>query len=136
VIRSAEEFVRLRSSGREADRQRARREELSEAVSRDVLERFPDMRFWLARNETVPLAILRDLAADDDPKVRRIVAQSRGLDDQLIEQLSRDASNGVRLVITTHPTCPVNVLQRMAADDPWEGVRKLASRRLTAMEAG
>jgi hypothetical protein len=39
-----------------------------------VIRDYPDMRFWVAQNKTVPVSILGVLAADDDQRVRSMVA--------------------------------------------------------------
>lgn len=135
MIESAEEFVRLRSSGSDADLQRALKEELSEAVSRDVLERFPDMRLGVAANETTPVVVLRILSKDDDMKVRRLVARHALVDQDLLEQLSNDRHDAVRLMVTQNPSAGTDILKRMSTNDPWEGVRTMASKRLAALEA-
>lgn len=75
VIESAEEFVRLRTSGDPAEYHRAAHEEATEDIWRDVIEQFPDMRFWVAQNKTVPLSILEELRHDPDWKVRSMVRQ-------------------------------------------------------------
>jgi hypothetical protein len=64
MIGSAEEFAHLRRSNLGADQERAASDELPEPVCRDVMDRFPDLRLWLARNRTVPVAILRVLATE------------------------------------------------------------------------
>lgn len=73
VIESAEEFVRLRNSKDPDEYGRAAHDEASEDVWRDVVERFPDMRFWVAQNKTVPLSILEALRHDPDERVRSMV---------------------------------------------------------------
>ena len=77
VIDSAEEFVRLRSSENPAEYNRAALEEASEGTWRDVIERFPEMRFWVAQNKTVPLEVLEILRHDPDERVRRMVRSKR-----------------------------------------------------------
>ncbi len=77
VIDSAEEFVRLRTSEDPDDYRRAAHEAASDDTWRDVIERFPDMRFWVAQNKTVPLSILETLRHDPDQRVRWMV-RSKG----------------------------------------------------------
>ena len=55
VITSAEEFVQLRTSRNPDEYHRAAHEEASVETWLDVIERFPDMRSWVAHNKTVPL---------------------------------------------------------------------------------
>ncbi|MET8522732.1 hypothetical protein [Nocardioides sp. NPDC004968] len=77
MIDSAEQFVRLRTSDDPADYNRAARDEASETTWRDVIERFPDMCFWVAQNKTVPLSVLEVLRHDPDEKVRHMVMTKR-----------------------------------------------------------
>ncbi len=49
---------------------RAAEDEASEGVWRDVVDRFPDMRFWVAQNKTVPVSVLEELRNDQDAWVR------------------------------------------------------------------
>lgn len=74
MIESAEEFVRLRTSKDPADYER---EECAEATWLDVIERFPDMRFWVAQNKTVSLSVLEVLRTDDDERVQWMVRRKR-----------------------------------------------------------
>jgi hypothetical protein len=73
MIESAEEFVRLRTSEDPTEYRRAAHEEALESVWFEVIDQFPDMRFWVAQNKTVPLAVIELLRHDTDPKVRSMV---------------------------------------------------------------
>ena len=73
MIQSAEEFVRLRTSDDASEYGRAAHEQASEDTWRDVIERFPDMRVWVAQNKTVPLSILELLRHAPDKGVRDMV---------------------------------------------------------------
>lgn len=77
VIASAEEFVRLRTSDDPAEYNRAAQDEASESTWREVIARFPDMRFWVAQNKTVPLSVLEILRHDSDDRVRHMVTSKR-----------------------------------------------------------
>ena len=70
MIESAEEFIRLRGSGDPAEYGRAAHDQAPDGVWLDVIRRFPEYRFWVAHNKTVPVSILRILAADSDERVR------------------------------------------------------------------
>lgn len=77
MIESAEEFVRLRSSEVPEEYRRAAHDQADESTWRDLIERFPEMRFWVAQNKTVPLSILEVLRHDPDERVRSMV-RSKG----------------------------------------------------------
>ncbi len=55
MINSADDFVRLRCSEDRNEYERAAWDEAPLEVWLDVIERFPDMRFWVACNKTVPM---------------------------------------------------------------------------------
>ena len=78
VIDSADEFVRLRTSADSAEYQRAAHDEAAERTWREVIARFPEMRFWVAQNKTVPLSVLEDLRTDTNERVRSMV-RSKGV---------------------------------------------------------
>lgn len=90
MIRSAEEFVLLRTSADSSMYQRAATEQASVDTWTDVVIRFPEMRTWVAHNKTILLEILKLLAQDTDRLVRASVAEKRKLDGELFELLSRD----------------------------------------------
>ena len=77
VIESAEEFVRLRSSEDPAEYNRAAHDSASVSTWLDVIERYPEMREWVAHNKTVPLEILEQLRNDPDERVRWMVLKKR-----------------------------------------------------------
>ena len=77
MIESAEEFVSLRTSEDPADYGRAAHDEAEAATWREIIERFPDMRFWVAQNKTVPLSILEILRHDEDERVVSMVRMKR-----------------------------------------------------------
>jgi hypothetical protein len=73
VIESAEEFVRLRSSEIPEEYRLAAHDRADESTWREIVDRFPEMRFWVAQNKTVPLSILEVLRDDPDEQVRSMV---------------------------------------------------------------
>jgi hypothetical protein len=92
------------------------------------------MRAWVAQNKTVPVSILRILAADSDPNVRYVVASKRKLTPDLLTRLSHDADESVRLRVAWNPKCPVEILETLAESDPWSEVRTKAARRLSEIK--
>jgi len=77
VIESADEFVRLRCSHDPEDYRRTAWEEASVDTWLDVIKRFPDMRFWVAYNKTVPMEVLETLRHDADEQVQSMVREKR-----------------------------------------------------------
>jgi hypothetical protein len=73
MIDSADEFRRLRVSENPEEFHRAAHDEAPVEVWLEVIRRWPDMRFWVAQNKTVPLSVLKVLVNDPDWKVRDMV---------------------------------------------------------------
>jgi uncharacterized membrane-anchored protein YjiN (DUF445 family) len=133
TIDSADEFVRLRESTNPAEYHRAGHEEATLEVWRDVIERYPDMRKWVAYNKTVPLEILATLASDPDWYVRSTVAMKRKLTPDLLEQLAADESESIRMQVARHRHTARSTLERLR-DDPWDQIREEVRKRLETLD--
>jgi hypothetical protein len=129
MINSAEEYVELRSSTDPDQYRRAAHDEAPTDVWLDVISRFPDYRFWVAQNKTVPLEVLARLAKDPDPGVRSMVSMKRKLTADILELMASDPHDPVRLSVAGHRATPRHVLERLL-DDPWVDVRDQARERL------
>ena len=129
MIESAEEFVGLWSSDDPEEYGRASRESASLEVWTEIVERYPDARFWVAHNKTVPLEILRLLATDPDPRVRHTVAMKRKLTPDILAVLATDPHESVRLSVARHRKTPRSVLEELLSDD-WGEVRDTARDRI------
>lgn len=116
MIRSAEEFVRLRESPDPEDRHRVAHEEAGEQVWLDIVRRFPDMRFWVAQNKTTPLDVLRVLGENADARVRGMVARKRRAPEDLLLRLARDPDAGVRNAVAYNAKASRAVLDVLAGD--------------------
>jgi hypothetical protein len=134
VIESAEEFVRLRTSEEFSEYNRAAWEEAPLAVWYEVIERFPDMRVWVAHNKTVPMEILRVLARDPDPRVRSWVAGKNKLEEPLLRLLADDPDEAVRMHVAIHKRTPRDLLEQMRGD-PWHRIDEEIEARLRAWDA-
>ncbi len=111
MISSAEEFARLRVSDDPAEQARATHEAANEKIWRAVVTDHPDLKIWVARNKSVQLEILRLLAADADPCVRREVAAKRKLDFALFAALAKDHDESVRRAVALNANCPAEFRQ-------------------------
>lgn len=129
MIESAEEFVRLRFSDDPVEYGRTSSEPAPIEVWMEIVERCPETRFWVAHNKTVPLEILRVLAADADPRVRWMVATKRKLTAEILAQLAADADESVRMAVARHKRTPRTVLEELLSDD-WSEVREMAGNRI------
>ncbi len=135
MIESAEEFVRLRESEDPDEYQRAAHEPASEAVWFEVVERYPEMRKWVAHNKTVPLSVLAVLASDPDSDVRDMVAMKRKVGPELLSRLAGDSHEGVRQSVATNAKTPREILERLA-NDPDEDIREAAQGQLERLASG
>jgi len=133
TIRSAEEFVRLRKSSDAKDYGRAALEEAPLEVWHEIVKDYPEMRFWVAQNKTVPVEVLSVLARDDDPRVRSMVASKRKLDPETLAGLAIDDDEGVRASVARNPRADRLLLEHLR-DDPWETIRVIVEQRLAENE--
>ncbi|WP_092002279.1 hypothetical protein [Paraburkholderia lycopersici] len=124
MIHSAEEFVALRDSSLKDEYDRAATDEASVSVWKDVIDRFPDYRRWVAHNKTVPIEILR-LLYQFGPDVRRFIAVKRKLSDELFELLSTDLDATVRQGIASNKKAPIPIIMRLMQDED-EDVSRIA----------
>ncbi|MFE9613632.1 HEAT repeat domain-containing protein [Streptomyces sp. NPDC006012] len=129
MIESVEEFLRLCSSDDPDEYYRANTEPASLEVWREVVDRYPDARFSVAHNKTVPLEILRVLAIDPDPRVRSMVAMKRKLTADILKELAMDPDESVRLTVARHKRVPKTVLEDLRSDD-WDVIREVAQERI------
>lgn len=116
MIASAEEFVELRRSGRQEEYSRAAQDNAPREVWLEVIQRFPDMRFWVAQNKTVPVEVLAVLARDPDPRVREMVAMKNKLTDDLFALLATDQDHSVRARLAHNKKIPPEILRCLAGD--------------------
>jgi hypothetical protein len=130
MIKSAEEFVRLRVSDFPEEYSRAADDEAPLCVWLDVISRFPDMREWVACNKTVPMEVLELLARDDESCVRAVVAEKRKLSVSLFELLARDHDEMVRQRIAYNKKVPAYLLEELSLDSS-PVVRSAALKSLT-----
>jgi hypothetical protein len=134
MIDSAEEFIRLRTSEKREEYGRAVHEAAPIAVWEVLIEQHPGMRFWVAQNKTVPVAILERLARDEDVKVRAMVAAKRKLPSDLQLLLASDPDESVRERLVYNGKAVPEVLEKIAAGS--DRVAMEAGRRLSETRAG
>jgi len=128
MISSSDEFRRLRTSHDLDEQSRASLEPAAEGVWIEIIARFPELRQWVAHNKTVPLDVLRTLAADPDPGVRIVVASKRKLDRELFELLAQDREPTVRSSVAWNRKAPADVIARLASDPDALVARAVAER--------
>lgn len=116
MIESAEEFVALRTSDKQDEYLRAASEPASDAVWFEVIDRYPDMRKWVAYNKTTSAAVLERLAADSDPGVRYRVAMANRAEPAVLRVLAGDPDESVRARVARHRRAPADVLVALGHD--------------------
>src|SRR5262245_53734832 len=116
MIETADEFCRLRTSQNPEEYNRAGWEEAPLQVWHEVIEKFPDMRHWVAYNKTGPMEILAILAGDSDGRVRHMVASKRKLSGALQLKLSTDPDRSVRQALVANRKVTREALQVLVND--------------------
>ena len=81
----------------------------------------PHLRLQAAQNLALPAEAVRQLAADSEPEVRRVIASTlrhRCVPQKLWEQLAIDEDSQVRLYIaaSAYNSLPVSVWERLLTD--------------------
>lgn len=140
MIESSEEFVRLKTSKDPEEQRRAAHEPADLDVWLEVIARHPEMKSWVAHNKTIPIEILRLLADDEDPSIRRDVLRknkvlSRNkIDRPLVEKFACDPDEEVRADVAGNRDTPRDIVERLA-EDPSSWVYVRARERLAEWAA-
>jgi hypothetical protein len=129
MIRSAQEFVTLRTSQNPVDYLRAATESAPIQVWWQVIRDFPSMRTWVVHNKKVPMEILNSLARDSNGEVRFAVAMKNKLSEELMGLLAGDLDETVRERIAYNKKTPHQILEHLS-HDPCERVSQIARTRL------
>jgi hypothetical protein len=116
MIESAEQFRSLRESEQSDEYSRASHDEAPLEVWLEIIDRMPDMRFWVAQNKTVPISVLESLADDTDPRVRDMVARKRKLPESLQIKLATDSDPIVRCTLARNAKLAPRALAILAVD--------------------
>ncbi len=132
MIKSAEEFKRLRESEVPEEYHRAAHEEAEIIIWNEVLEKYPELSLWVAQNKTVPLEILEKLAYHLDSNVRYMVASKRKISESLMMILATDKDESVRHALACNGKVTEIVLN-LLVNDSWQPVRERAADKLQAL---
>ena len=116
MIKSAEEFLRLRTSEVQLEYQRAASDSAPIDVWLEIIRDYPEMTSWVVHNKTVPLEVLALVAQNPNPALRHDVACNRKLSAQLFELLASDKDETVRARIALNRKCPPAILARLHTD--------------------
>jgi len=129
MIESAEEFVRLRTSTVMEEYNRAAHDSAPDEVWYDVIERYPDMWFWVAHNKSISEAVIRRLFNTGDCKVLSFLAMKRKTPGDLLLQLCYTGDQWIRFTLARHPKLPPAAIELLANDRSAE-VREAIQKRL------
>lgn len=119
MIKSAEEFVRLRESEIQEEQYRASNDSAELEIWYEVIRKYPEFKEWVIHNKTIPIEILELLAEDKDPRVRSEVARKRKINDKIFSTLSIDPNENVRyaLIFNTKISKDKSKLKLIKVDD-------------------
>jgi hypothetical protein len=129
MIKSAQEFIHLRSSQDPKEYRRAATDSAPEPVWMDLIEQFPEMRRWVALNKTLPQSVLWKLVHDSSPIVRTIVADRHQLTAEMFAALAKDSDEGVRARVAWNKKAPQEIVNQLSLDVS-SIVAEAASRRI------
>ena len=129
MIRSASEFLALRSSRITEEYWRAAHDTASEEVWIELIEKYPDMRFWVAHNRTIPLRIIKMLSEDKDTNVRCRIADKHTTDPSILLALVHDREASVRMRVALNKKTPAHILRGLLNDE-WDSIVAVAQKRL------
>jgi hypothetical protein len=120
MIKSAEEFIRLRTSDIKEEYERSAHDTADISTWTDVIEKYPDYKEWVIHNKTVPIEILEKLTLDNDPRIRGAVARKRKINAKIFVSLSRDKNVNVRYDLMCNTNLTVDKLKQIEiADSEW-----------------
>ena len=117
MIKSADEFIKLRTSDLLEEYERAGNDPADIATWREVIEKHPDFKVWVIHNKTVPIEILETLTFDDHPDVRSAVARKRKINEKIFQILSRDKDEDVRYALMCNTKLTVDRLKQIETSD-------------------
>ncbi len=117
MIKTADEFIKLRQSDIKEEQERATHEQADLSVWREVVEKFPDFKTWVIHNKTIQTEILELLAKDKDPNVRSDVARKRKISDTIFNMLSVDLDVNVRHALISNTKITLDKLKLIKVDD-------------------
>ncbi len=117
MIKSADEFIRLRQSEDLNEQHRAGHEEADINIWYEIIQRYPEYKTWIIHNKTIPLEILELLAKDRDPKIRGDVARKRKINDTIFHLLSMDDDENVRYGLMCNTKLTIEKKKSIKVDD-------------------
>jgi hypothetical protein len=117
MIKSADEFIRLKTSEVEEEYRRATNDTADISTWTEIIEKHSDFKQWVVHNKTVPMEILEILTLDSDPNVRSAVARKRKINDKIFRLLSKDKDENVRYALMSNTKLSKDKLKEIDTTD-------------------
>lgn len=134
MIKSAEEFIRLRTSEIKEEYDRSANDNADISIWTEVIDKYPVYKEWVIYNKTVPIEILERLMLDNDPKIRSEVARKRKINDKIFLTLSMDKDENVRHALMCNTKLTIDELKQIkATDSDW--LTKQLNERIKEIES-
>ncbi|MEL0455526.1 hypothetical protein WJN01_04760 [Flavobacteriaceae bacterium SZ-1-7] len=117
MIKSAEEFKRLRISENLEEQRLAALESAEITVWYETITKFPELKEWVIHNKTIQIEILEFLATDKDENVRYAIARKRKINQKIFDILKNDPSENVRHALIWNTKLPIEIKKKIKTDD-------------------
>ena len=117
MIKSAEEFKRLRISENLEGQRLAALESAEITVWYETITKFPELKEWVINNKTIQIEILEFLATDYAVNVRYAVARKRKINQKIFDILKNDPSESVRHALICNTKLPLEIKKKIKLDD-------------------
>ena len=117
MIKSPEEFRKLRLSDNLEEQSRSVLEPAELQTWFKVIEKYPDLKKWVAHNKTIQIEVLEHLAKDKDVGVRCVVARKRKINHQIFDSLKADKDETVRHALICNTKLPIDLKKQIKVDD-------------------
>jgi intein/homing endonuclease len=117
MIKTAEEFIRLRQSELKDDQERATSEPADLNVWIDVINKYPEFKTWVIHNKTIQIEILETLVNDKDANVRCDIARKRKINESIFNTLSIDSDENVRHALISNTALTIEQLKKINVDN-------------------
>lgn len=120
MIKSPDEFIRLRTSEKKEEYDRATYDTADISTWTELIDNHPDYKQWVIHNKTVPIEILEILTLDSDPNIRSLVAKKRKINEKIFEALSTDKDENVRHSLIYNSGLTIEKLKQInTTDSDW-----------------
>lgn len=117
MIKTAEEFIRLRQSENLEEQSRASREPAEIEIWLEIIDKYPEFKVWIAHNKTIQIEILEILSNDIDPTIRESIARKRKINETIFSRLSQDTDENVRYALIWNTKISVDKIKMIKVDD-------------------